>query len=178
MQGAFGQNHNYDQIIIKKFFLSLINRSRKIYIKSEFTKEGLGQKSQKDSIFLIKGWERQRMKKILVVDDASFMRLMIKQVLSRYGYADVVEAENGEVAVKKFADERPDLTLLDITMPVMDGLSALDGILSMDSEAKVIMCSAVAQESMVKEALDRGALDFIVKPFRPEELIKTVRQYV
>ena len=118
------------------------------------------------------------MKKILVVDDASFMRLMIKQVLSRYGYADVVEAENGEVAVKKFADERPDLTLLDITMPVMDGLSALDGILSMDSEAKVIMCSAVAQESMVKEALDRGALDFIVKPFRPEELIKTVRQYV
>lgn len=118
------------------------------------------------------------MKKILVADDASFMRLMIKQVLSRYGQTNVIEAENGEVAVSKFIAECPDLTLMDITMPVVDGLTALEKILSVDSDAKVVMCSAVAQDSMVKEALNRGASGFVVKPFRPEELMEAVQQYI
>jgi len=118
------------------------------------------------------------MSKILVADDASFMRLMIRQVLAKKNYSDIIEADNGLAAVELYKQTRPDLTILDITMPEADGIEALSMILEFDPNAKVIMCSAVAQEKMVREALKRGALDFIIKPFRPDELIKTIQKYL
>ena len=118
------------------------------------------------------------MSRILIADDASFMRLMIIQILARKGYTDIVEAENGCQAVERFRLDKPDITLMDITMPELNGLAALEEILSIDPGAKVIMCSAIAQESMVSEALKRGAVDFVIKPFRPDELLKTVSRYL
>ncbi|MDA8227861.1 MAG: response regulator [Desulfitobacterium hafniense] len=118
------------------------------------------------------------MSKILVADDASFMRLMIRQVLARKGYTDIFEAENGRLAVELYKLNRPSLTLLDITMPELDGLTALTEILAFDPQAKIVMCSAVAQESMVLDALSRGALDFVTKPFRPDDLLQTVNKYL
>ncbi|MDP4125804.1 MAG: response regulator [Bacillota bacterium] len=118
------------------------------------------------------------MSRILVADDASFMRLMICQILARKGYSDIVEAENGRQAVELFKLNKPDITLMDITMPELDGLAALEEILAIEPTAKVIMCSAIAQETMVLEALKRGAVDFVVKPFRPNELLLTVTKYL
>ncbi|MCL1896910.1 MAG: response regulator [Clostridiales bacterium] len=115
------------------------------------------------------------MQKIMIVDDAAFMRMMIRENLKKAGFSDFVEAGNGEEAVALFSQTHPDLTLLDITMPVKDGLAALQEIRKEDPGAKVIMCSAMGQESMVIEAVRFGALDFIVKPFKPERLVQTVR---
>ena len=123
---------------------------------------------------LVERVRRQRMSKILVADDASFVRLMICQILTRKGLINIIEAENGRQAVERFICDKPDLTIMDITMPELDGLDALTEILALDPLAKVIMCSAVAHESMVLEALKRGALDFVVKPFRPDELLRAV----
>jgi len=113
-------------------------------------------------------------KKIMLVDDAAFMRMMIKNTLSQNGYTEIVEAENGERAVSLYSSEKPDLVLMDITMPIMDGLEALKHIKESDSTAKVVMCSAMGQEAMVVEALKLGAKDFIVKPFKPDRIMKTV----
>lgn len=118
------------------------------------------------------------MSKILVADDASFMRLMICQILARKGLTNIIEVEDGLQAVERFKLEKPDLTLLDITMPELDGLSALREILNYDPTAKVIMCSAVAHETMVLEALKQGAVDFVTKPFRPDELLRTVGKHL
>lgn len=118
------------------------------------------------------------MSKVLVADDASFMRLMIRQILARKGYTDILEADNGLAAIELCKDNKPELIFLDITMPEMDGLTALARILEMEPSAKVIMCSAVAQENIVREALSIGAVDFIVKPFRPEDFLKTVNKYL
>lgn len=114
------------------------------------------------------------MSKILIADDASFMRLMICQILARKGLTDVIEVENGQQAVEHFRSDKPDLTLMDISMPELDGLAALVEILAIDPLAKVIMCSAIAHESVVQDALKRGALDFVIKPFRPEVLLRAV----
>ncbi len=118
------------------------------------------------------------MSTVLVADDASFMRLMIKQILIRQGCSNVLEADNGFAAIELYKEKRPDLTILDITMPEVDGLQALTEILAYDASARVIMCSAVAQEVMVREAMRLGALDFVVKPFRPDDLLKIVRKYL
>jgi len=115
---------------------------------------------------------------VLVADDASFMRLMIRQILSREGEFKILEAENGLIAIELYKEKLPDLVVLDITMPEVDGLKALTDILAYDPSAKVIMCSAVAQEVMVREALRLGALDFVIKPFRPDDLLKIVRKYL
>jgi len=115
------------------------------------------------------------MPRIMIVDDAAFMRMMIKENLKKVGFSDFVEAGNGEEAVALFIDMKPDLTLLDITMPVKDGLAALQEIREKDPGAKIVMCSAMGQDSMVIEAVKLGALDFIVKPFKPERLIQTVK---
>jgi two-component system chemotaxis response regulator CheY len=115
------------------------------------------------------------MSKILVVDDAAFMRMMIKDNLKKAGYSDFAEAGDGEDAVNKYAELRPDLVLLDITMPQKDGIQTLQAIKQINPQAKVVMCSAMGQESMVVEAIKLGALDFIVKPFKPERLIQTVK---
>ncbi|HZK56247.1 MAG TPA: response regulator [Desulfosporosinus sp.] len=118
------------------------------------------------------------MRKILIADDASFVRLMIRQILTRGGLLNIVEAENGREAVERFISEKPNLTIMDITMPELDGLEALSEILVLDPLARVIMCSAVAHESIVLEALKRGALDFVVKPFRPDDPLLTVVKYL
>ena len=113
-------------------------------------------------------------KKIMLVDDAAFMRMMIKDTLQKNGYTEIVEAGNGEQALAAYAAEKPDLVLMDITMPVMDGLEALRRLREMDSSARVVMCSAMGQETMVVDALKLGAKDFIVKPFKPDRSMKTV----
>ena len=105
------------------------------------------------------------MPKILVVDDAAFMRMNLKNILTKEGFGEVVEAENGEMAIQKYKNEQPDLVTLDITMPEMDGIEALEKIRESDPDANVIMCSAMGQQSMVIKAIELGAKDFIVKPF-------------
>jgi two-component system, chemotaxis family, chemotaxis protein CheY len=116
--------------------------------------------------------------KILIADDASFMRLLIREILSSRRYTDIFEAENGEVAFEMFQTYRPDLTLLDITMPVRDGISTLSDILAIDPKAKVIICSAVAQEKVIQDALNSGAIDFIIKPFRRQQFLDIVEKYL
>ncbi len=114
--------------------------------------------------------------RILVVDDAAFMRMMIKDILSKNGFEIVGEAENGQKALEKWQELRPDLTTMDITMPEMDGISAVKEIKKIDANAKVIMCSAMGQQAMVIEAIQSGARDFIVKPFQPDRVIEAVRK--
>ena len=114
------------------------------------------------------------MAKILTVDDSAFMRRLIKTTLSKAGYSNIYEAEDGAMAVEKYSELKPDLVLLDITMPNMGGLETLKAIRTADSEANVVMCSAMGQENMVIEAIRSGAKDFIVKPFKPERILKTV----
>lgn len=114
------------------------------------------------------------MAKILIVDDAAFMRMMVKDTLTKGGYDDIHEAVDGADAVEKFKELNPDLVILDITMPNMDGLEALKTIKSIDAGANVVMCSAMGQESMVIDAIKSGAKDFIVKPFKPDRILKTV----
>lgn len=114
------------------------------------------------------------MAKILTVDDAAFMRKVIKDTLSKAGYTEIYEAEDGAMAVEKYNELKPDLVLMDITMPNMDGLEALKAIRGSDPNANVVMCSAMGQESMVMDAVRSGAKDFIVKPFKPDRVLKTV----
>ena len=116
--------------------------------------------------------------RILVVDDAAFMRMMVKDILSKNGYEVVGEAENGLKAVEKWQELKPDLTTMDITMPEMDGISAVKAIKKIDPNAKVIMCSAMGQQAMVVEAIQAGARDFIVKPFQPDRVLEAVRKAV
>ena len=112
--------------------------------------------------------------KIMVVDDAAFMRMMVKDALKKNGYDNLVEAADGELAVQQYKAEKPDMVIMDITMPNKDGLQALKEIRAFDPNAKVVMCSAMGQEAMVMEAIKSGAKDFIVKPFKADRIIKTV----
>lgn len=118
------------------------------------------------------------MSKILLVDDAAFMRMMVKDTLTKNGYEDLYEAADGLQAVEMYTAINPDLVIMDITMPNMDGLEALKAIKAKDPNAVVVMCSAMGQESMVIEAIKSGAKDFIVKPFKPERILKTVSSIV
>ena len=117
-------------------------------------------------------------KNILVCDDAAFMRMMIKDILTKNGYNIAGEAENGLKAVEKYNETKPDLVLMDITMPEMDGIQALKKIKEMDPAAKVVMCSAMGQQAMVIEASQSGAKDFIVKPFQAERVLEAVKKVV
>lgn len=117
------------------------------------------------------------MPKILLVDDAAFMRMRSAKLLTEHGY-EVAEAENGQEAVTKYQSWGPDLVLMDITMPVMDGITATREIRSLDPGAKVVMVSALGQQTMVIEAIKAGARDFVVKPFEPEKILATVRKFV
>ncbi|MDN4070814.1 response regulator [Paenibacillus vini] len=116
------------------------------------------------------------MHKILVVDDAAFMRLMLKNILGKQGYEIVGEAENGLEAVEKYKALSPDLVTMDITMPVMEGVEAVRLIKQLDPNAKIIMCSAMGQQSMVVQSLQAGARDFIVKPFQEERVLESIRK--
>ncbi len=111
---------------------------------------------------------------VMIVDDAAFMRMMLKDILSKNGFTVIGEAENGAVAVEKYMELQPDLTIMDITMPEMDGLQAVKEIRKRDSKARVIMCSAMGQQSMVIEAIQSGAKDFVVKPFQAERVVEAV----
>lgn len=117
-------------------------------------------------------------KKILIVDDAVFMRMKLKDILEKNGFEVVAEAQNGAEAIEKFKAEKPDLVTMDITMPEMDGVEALKEIKKIDSNAKVIMCSAMGQQTMVMEAIQAGALDFIVKPFDNERVIQSINKVI
>ena len=117
-------------------------------------------------------------KKVLICDDAAFMRMMIKDILSKNGYEIAGEAENGVKAVEKYNETKPDLVLMDITMPEMDGIQALKAIRELDSSACVIMCSAMGQQAMVIESIQSGAKDFIVKPFQAERVLEAVKKVV
>ena len=117
-------------------------------------------------------------KNILIVDDAAFMRMMIKDILTKNGYTIAAEAENGKIAVDKYNEVKPDLVLMDITMPEMDGIQALKAIKGSDPNAAIIMCSAMVQQAMVIEAIQSGAKDFIVKPFQAERVLEAVKKVV
>jgi two-component system chemotaxis response regulator CheY len=114
--------------------------------------------------------------KILVVDDAAFMRMMIKDILVKNGYEVVGEATNGAEAVVRYKELQPDLVTMDITMPEMDGISAVKAIKQLDPAARIIMCSAMGQQAMVLEAIQAGARDFIVKPFQADRVIDAVKK--
>ena len=116
--------------------------------------------------------------KVLIVDDAAFMRMMIKDILAKNNYEIVGEAENGLKAIEKWQELRPDLTTMDITMPEMDGITAVKEIKKIDPNAKIIMCSAMGQQGMVIEAIQSGARDFIVKPFQPDRVLEAIRKVV
>lgn len=116
------------------------------------------------------------MYKILVVDDAGFMRKMVQTHLSKAGYTDFVEGEDGQRAVELYKEIKPDLVIMDITMPNLNGIEALRQIKTLDADAKIVMCSAMGQEAMVMEAIKLGALDFIVKPFKAERIVQTVNK--
>ncbi|HEY0828391.1 MAG TPA: response regulator [Bacilli bacterium] len=114
--------------------------------------------------------------KILIVDDAAFMRMMIKDILLKNGYEVVGEANDGTQAIEKFKELKPDLVTMDITMPEMDGITALKEIKKIDGNAKVIMCSAMGQQAMVIDAIQAGAKDFIVKPFQADRVIEAIKK--
>ena len=114
--------------------------------------------------------------KVLVVDDAAFMRMMIKDILTKNGFDVVGEAADGNEAVTQYKDLSPDLVTMDITMPEKDGISALKEIKLFDPNAKIIMCSAMGQQAMVIDAIQAGAKDFIVKPFQAERVIDAINK--
>ena len=114
------------------------------------------------------------MARILVADDAAFMRMMIKNILTQNGHEVVGEAENGAEAVARYAELKPDVTTMDITMPEKDGIAALKEILAGDPSAKVVMCSALGQEAKVIESIRSGAKDFVVKPFQQDRVLSAV----
>ena len=117
-------------------------------------------------------------KNILVVDDEAFMRMMIKDILSRAGYNVIAEAADGINAIEKFKTNIPDLVIMDITMPEMDGIAVLKEIRKIDPNAKVIMCSAMGQQAMVTVCIQAGAKDFIVKPFQTERVLEAVQKCI
>ena len=117
-------------------------------------------------------------KNILICDDAAFMRMMIKDILTKNGYTVAGEAENGVKAVEKYSEVKPDLVLMDITMPEMDGIQALKKIKELDPGAVVVMCSAMGQQAMVIESIQAGAKDFSVKPIQADRVLEAEKKAV
>ncbi len=116
--------------------------------------------------------------KILVVDDAAFMRAMLKDILENLNYEVVAEGKNGLEAVHLYKRYKPDLVTLDITMPEMDGIDALKEIITFDRHAKVIMCSAMGQQKMVVDSIHAGAKDFLVKPFNKDRIATAIESVI
>jgi two-component system chemotaxis response regulator CheY len=116
------------------------------------------------------------MARILVADDASFMRQMIREIVEEAGHEVVAEASDGVEAIEQFKKHHPDVVTMDIVMPRRSGIDAVKGIIEIDPSACVVMCSALGQETLVQEALQAGARDFIVKPFKPEAVLTTLRK--
>ncbi|NLM56242.1 MAG: response regulator [Clostridiales bacterium] len=118
------------------------------------------------------------MARIMIVDDAAFMRITIKNMLKRSNHEVVGEAENGLVAIERYKELKPDIVTMDITMPEMDGITSLREIMKIDPNAKVIMVTAMGQEAMVRDAILSGAKGFIVKPFKEEDIISAIDKLV
>jgi two-component system chemotaxis response regulator CheY len=118
------------------------------------------------------------MARVLVVDDAVFMRKVVSDALVKGGHEIIGEAANGQEAVDRFQELKPEVMTLDITMPEKDGLSALKEIIAMDPQARIVMCSALGQESKVLEAIKAGAKDFVVKPFQPDRVLSAIEKAV
>jgi two-component system chemotaxis response regulator CheY len=114
------------------------------------------------------------MARVLIADDAAFMRMMIRNILTQNGHEVVGEAENGQEAVDRYSELRPDVTTMDITMPEKDGIAALKEIMATDPAARIVMCSALGQESKVIESIRSGARDFVVKPFQQDRVLAAV----
>ena len=117
-------------------------------------------------------------KRVLITDDALFMRVTLKNILTKNGYEIAGEASNGKESVELYQKTQPDLVTMDITMPEMDGISAVREIKKNDPNATIIMCTAMGQKNMVMEAVAAGAKDFIVKPFQPEKVIEAVQKLI
>ena len=117
-------------------------------------------------------------KKIMIVDDASFMRMVLKDMLIKNGHDVIAEATNGKEAFDRYREYKPDLVTMDITMPDVDGIEGVKLIKGFDPNAKIIMCSAMGQESMVKDAVIAGARDFIVKPFKEDRIVAAITKLV
>jgi two-component system, chemotaxis family, chemotaxis protein CheY len=117
-------------------------------------------------------------KKILITDDTLFMRVTLKNILISNGYEVADEAANGQEAVEKYEAHHPDLVMMDTTMPVMDGIAALRQIKSAHPDANIVMCTATGQKDVVMEAIRAGARDFIVKPFKPERVLESIRKLI
>lgn len=117
-------------------------------------------------------------KSVLIVDDAAFMRMMIKDILTKNGYEIAGEAADGNQAVEQYKESNPDIVTMDITMPDKDGIEAVKEIIGIDPEAVIIMCSAMGQQAMVMEAIQAGARDFIVKPFQQERVLQALEKAV
>ena len=115
-------------------------------------------------------------KTVLICDDAAFMRMMLKKILVEGGYEIIGEAVNGADGVEKYNSLKPDLVTMDITMPEVDGISALRAIRQCDPSARVVMCSAMGQQILVVEAIQAGAKDFIVKPFQKDRVLESIRK--
>ncbi len=118
----------------------------------------------------------QTKKTILIVDDAAFMRMMLKDILVKNGYDVIGEAKTGKEAIELYQKLKPDLTTMDITMPEMNGIEAVKAIMKLDAGARIIMCSAMGQQAMVIDAIQAGAKDFIVKPFQQMRVIEAVQK--
>lgn len=112
----------------------------------------------------------------MIVDDLTFIKLLLKDLIEKAGFRVVGEASDGEEAIDMYQVKKPDLVLLDITMPKMDGITALKKILALDPGAKIIMCSALGQQRLIVQAIQLGAKDFIVKPFRPDRVISSIKK--
>jgi len=114
--------------------------------------------------------------RVLLVDDASFMRMMLKNILVGSGYEVAGEAENGAKAIEQYKALKPDLVIMDIIMPEMGGIDAVREIIKLNPGAKILMCSSMGQQSLVVEAIQAGAKDFIVKPFQPSNVLEAVKK--
>jgi len=114
--------------------------------------------------------------RVLVVDDAGFMRMMLKDILNKNGYNVIGEAEDGKKAIEKYQELQPDIVTMDITMPELDGIAAVKEIKKIDPAAKILMCSAMGQQAMVVDAIQAGAKDFIVKPFKADRVIEALNR--
>ncbi|HZO86732.1 MAG TPA: response regulator [Chthonomonadaceae bacterium] len=117
-------------------------------------------------------------KRVLITDDALFMRITLKNILTKGGYEVVGEAANGKESVDLYLQIKPDLVTMDITMPEMDGITAVREIKKRDPSANIIMCTAMGQKNMVMEAVAAGAKDFIVKPFQPDKVLEAVQKLI
>ncbi|NGZ74753.1 response regulator [Saccharibacillus alkalitolerans] len=113
---------------------------------------------------------------VMIVDDAAFMRMVLKEMLGKMGYEVVGEAGNGLEAVREYERLKPDIVTMDITMPEMDGITAVKKIKEIDPDVRIVMCSAMGQQGMIVEAIQAGARDFIVKPFQPDRVEQAFRK--